>query len=252
MQFITIRFYGELNDFLPQDMRQQPVQHILAGRPAVKDVIESLGVPHPEVDLLLINGCSACFSERLYGGERVAVYPVFKAIDVSAATRVRPDPLAEIRFVLDCHLGKLASYLRMFGFDSLFSNEADDDKLACISADEGRVLLTRDRGLLKRSKVVYGYWVRSLDPAWQLSEVLTRFELYEHARPFERCMRCNEVLAPITKNAVFSRLPEKVREYCHVFHRCPDCGRIYWQGTHYEHMLEFVESILKNSKRTHP
>lgn len=243
MRCITIRFYGELNDFLAPDNCQQPFLHHFDGRPSIKDLIESLGVPHPEVDLILINGESACFSERVSGGEQVSVYPVFKAIDITATTLVRPDPLSEIRFVLDCHLGKLAAYLRMLGFDSVFSNKAADDKLAHISADEHRILLTRDRGLLKRTKVVYGYYVRDLDPALQLTEVLTRFELWGSFRPFERCMRCNEALIPVPKDAVRSYLPEKVREYCHDFRFCPGCERIYWQGTHYEQMQKFIRSI---------
>jgi uncharacterized protein with PIN domain len=248
MNRITIRFFAELNDLLPPAKRQRPFTHFFKGQPAVKDLIESLGVPHTEVDLILVNGESVGFEYCLQGGETVGVYPIFQAIDISALTKVRPEPLSEFRFALDTHLGKLALYLRMVGFDSYYSNAATDDKLAAISAEKKRVLLTRDRGLLKRSKVLYGYWIRSTSPSAQLREVLQRFDLYSLLRPFQRCLRCNEVLQTIAKEEVFSRLPVKVREYCDVFHLCPGCGRLYWNGTHHEHMKEFIRQIQKENQ----
>lgn len=246
MSFLTIRFYGGLNYFLPPKIRQVPFRHVFTGQPTVKELVESLGVPHTEVDLILVDGVSAGFDRQLRDGERVSVYPAFRSFDVSEVTLVRPEPLPEIRFVLDVHLGKLASYLRMAGFDTLYSRSASDCELADCSASERRILLTFDRGLLKRKNVVYGYCVRSREPATQLREVLDRFGLSDRLRPFSRCMSCNGVLERAAKAEVFDRLPEKVREYADEFTVCRSCGRIYWKGSHYEKMKEIIKKAISS------
>ena len=246
MSLLTIRFYGGLNYFLPPQRKQIPFCQPFIGQPTVKELVESIGVPHTEVDLILIDGVSAGFDQQLRGGERISVYPAFRSIDVSAVTRVRPDPLPEIRFVLDVHLGKLASYLRMAGFDTRYSSSAQDSALAECSASERRVLLTFDRGLLKRKNVMYGYCVRSRDPAEQLKEVLDHFGLTERLNPFSRCMICNGVLEHVAKTEVLDSIPEKVREYAEDFTVCRGCGRIYWKGTHYERMKKIIEKAISS------
>ena len=165
------------------------------------------------MDLILINGESAGFSRRVRDGDRVSVYPVFESIDISPVARVRPEPLREVRFVLDTHLGKLATYLRMLGFDALYRNSFSDDALTEVSVKERRILLTRDRGLLKRGRITHGYFVRSTGLRAQLTEVLRRFDLYRLVSPFCRCLRCNRQLEPVPKEEVEERLPPKVREY---------------------------------------
>ena len=247
MNDVTMRFYGELNDFLQPGQKQRAFRHYFYGRPSVKDLIESLGVPHTEVDLLLINGESSSFGQHVQGGEWVTVYPVFKSLDISALSRVRPEPISHFCFILDVHLGQLALYLRMFGFDSLYRNEASDDYLADTSSAEKRILLTFDRGLLKRKKVTYGYCVRSRKPSLQLLEVLQRFDLFERISPFKRCLRCNGVLRPVPKESVLAVLPEKVRHCLHEFQQCPQCGQVYWKGSHYDHMQRFIQKILAKS-----
>lgn len=243
MDCITIRFYAELNDFISIDRRHAAFEHCFNGPASVKDVIESLGVPHTEVDLILINSDSAPFSALLKGGESVTVYPVFKNVPVEAISLVRPEPLSEYRFVLDSHLGKLAAYLRMLGFDTLYRNDYADPELAAIATSELRILLTSDRGLLKRSQIIYGYCIRDQHPGRQLIEVLRRFDLFARVRPFQRCMSCNGVLISVPKEQILSRLPAKVADFCNEFHLCPECGRIYWQGTHYKRMREFISNI---------
>lgn len=248
MNFATIRFYSELNDFLPKEQRQLNFDHYFNGNPTVKELIESLGVPHAEIDLILIDGVSADFTKQLNGGERISVYPAFKSFDISPLTLVAPEPLSEIRFVLDVHLGKLASYLRMAGFDSLYSNSVSDEELADCSASERRILLTFDRELLKRKNVIYGYSVRSRDPKEQLAEVLNHFGLLNSLRPFSRCMMCNGVLEKVPKAEVYPFLPLKVREYPDEFTRCKGCSRIYWKGTHYERMNKFLQQLKEHAK----
>lgn len=243
MKCALVRFYAELNDFLPPERRQVAFRHFFYGQPSVKDIIESLGVPHTEVDLILINGESADFSRRVQDGDRVSVYPVFESIDISPVLKIRPAPLREIRFVLDTHLGKLALYLRMLGFDALYRNDFSDEELASISAREHRILLSRDRGLLKRSEVTRGYCVRANDPFEQLEEVLRRFDLDRKIQPFERCLHCNQLLEPALKEEVEDRLPPGVRELYDEFCLCPGCGRVYWEGTHFKRMEGFVRRI---------
>ena len=181
MNRASFRFYAELYDFLPPGRRHIPFEHAFNGNPAIKDTIESLGVPHTEIDLILVNGESVDFSHPLQAGDRISVYPIFESIDIAPVLRVRPKPLRVPRFVLDTHLGRLAAYLRMLGFDALYRNDFDDDLLAELSRDENRILLTRDRALLKRSMVTHGYWMRETSPRQQLMEVLQRFDF--HAGP---------------------------------------------------------------------
>ena len=240
---ITIRFYAELNDFLPERLRQVAFSHEMPGTGAVKDVIESLGVPHTEVDLILVNGVPVGFSHPVRDGDVVSVYPVFESFDIAGVSKVRPEPLREIRFVADCHLGRLAAYLRMVGFDTLYQNDCPDKTLAEISEREHRILLTRDRGLLKRSMVTHGYYVRSQAPRAQLEEVSARFHLAGKMRPFSRCMACNALLHQATKEEVYERLPERIREEFSEFSACPSCGRVYWRGSHYDRMRRLVQVV---------
>lgn len=240
----TFRFYAELNDFLPPDRRQRPVTYRFTVAPSVKDAIESLGVPHPEVDLILANGQSVDFTYLLKPGDFISVYPVFEAFDIGPLVKVRAEPLREVRFVLDVHLGRLAGYLRMLGFDTLYRNDFDDDELARISSEQHRILLTRDRGLLKRSIVTHGYCLRTTNPRQQLAEVVSRFDLARQAQPFRRCIRCNGLLEPVDKATVAPQLKPDTLAAFDEFHRCRECGQIYWAGSHYERMRQFINATI--------
>ena len=244
MSRASVRFYAELNDFLAPEHRAKTLDYPFAVSPSVKDMIESFGVPHTEVDLVLVNGRSADFAYRLQDGDRVSVYPVFEAIDIGPIVKVRPTPLREPRFVLDTHLGKLASYLRMLGFDALWRNDSDDAELARSSAEEGRILLTCDRGLLKRSRVTHGCYVRETHPRLQLLDLLRRFHLAARVRPFTRCIRCNAELRQAERSAVEDRLPPRVKKLHSHFQECPSCGRVYWPGSHHRRMERFVASVI--------
>jgi uncharacterized protein with PIN domain len=243
----SIRFYAELNDFLPANVRQKPLTYPFELSASVKDVIEALGVPHTEVDLILVNGVSVDFTYLVQNGDAISVYPVFEAIDISPLLRLRPRPLRETRFILDVHLGRLAVYLRMLGFDTLYRNNYADEELAHISSSQGRILLTRDRGLLKRSVVTHGYCIRSTNPQQQLLEVLRRFDLFGSLAPFSRCLHCNGHLQAVNKEAISDRLPPKTKQYYAEFRRCENCDRIYWRGSHYRRMQQFIETVLQQN-----
>jgi uncharacterized protein with PIN domain len=209
-------------------------------------MIESLGVPHTEVELILVNGEPVDFSHIVRDGDQVSVYPMFETFDATPVLRLRPAPLREPRFVLDQHLGKLAAHLRLLGFDTLYRNDYDDATLARVSSTEHRILLTRDRGLLKRSAVTHGYFVRQTDPQQQVVEVLQRFDLRRLIAPFCRCIRCNGLLRATSKEQVATYLPPHTQEYYDEFHICEQCGQVYWKGSHYQHLLGFVASVAQD------
>lgn len=223
------RFYAELNDFLAPARRFRPFPAVFTVPTTVKHWIESFGVPHTEVELILVDGESVGFDRRVEDGARVSVYPMFEALDVSALLRVRPAPLREIRFVLDTHLGKLARYLRMAGFDCVYGRDWGDALLAGVSRRDSRVLLTRDLGLLKRNEVTRGYAVRETQPGRQAREVLRRFDLFDAMRPLTRCLMCNDPLTAAGPG----------------LWRCPSCERLYWKGSHYRRMLQFLEELRR-------
>jgi uncharacterized protein with PIN domain len=243
-QQAEFRFYEELNDFLPPARRKRAFAYTFRGHPAIKDAIEALGVPHTEVDLVLVNGESVDFSRALQPGDRVAVYPVFEAFDIGTLTRLRPRPLRRTRFVLDVHLGKLARLLRLLGFDARYRRDWCDREIIRYARDAGAAILTRDRGILKVRTVTHGYCIRSDDPWRQLDEVLARFDLRAACRPFTRCTACNGEVAPVAKGEIEEQLPPRVRRRHDEFHRCGDCGRIYWRGTHYEALHRRIAQIL--------
>lgn len=247
MKQASFRFYAELNDFLPHALQHGRFRHSFSGQPGIKDVIEALGPPHTEVNLILVNGAAVGFEHPLQDGDRVSVYPLFRKLDISSLHNVCPPTLDRIRFVLDMHLGRLAAYLRMLGFDCLYWTETTDEHLARVSHEQRRVLLTRDRGLLKRNTVTYGYCVRQIQPRAQLREVVDRYQLRDSVQPFRRCMRCNGLLASVEKSAVSASLPVGVRKNFDQFRRCAECGRIYWRGSHSERMQGLIEEVLDQS-----
>ena len=239
------RFYEELNDFLLPERRQRSFAYSVAGTRSVKDAIEAIGVPHTEVDLILVDGNSVGFDRVLRGGERVAVYPVFERLDIAPLQRLRPRPLREPRFVLDVHLGKLARHLRLAGFDCLYRNDYRDSELVTVALSDQRIILTRDKGLLKQRLVTHGYFVRATEPDDQLREVVRAFQLETNLKPFTRCRECNAELHEVPKATVMERLPEKARAAYERFQLCPGCDRIYWAGTHYARLRRLLEQAAQ-------
>lgn len=246
MPEVNFYFYAELNDFLPRKHWQVRFTHSFKERPSIKDTIEALGVPHPEVEAIAVNGKWVDFSYIIQDKDQISVYPVSQVANIQNTVSLRL-PLPPIkRFVLDIHLGKLATSLRMLGFDTLYRNDYQDKLLADISSREGRILLTRDRGLLMRSIVTYGYYVRQTNPQKQLIEVFKRFALKEGVLPLQRCLRCNSLLVPVAKESIIDQLPQQVREQVDKFHHCQQCDRVYWQGTHYDRMQQFIKAVMSN------
>lgn len=242
----SFHFHDELSDFLPRDRRQREFTCRYARAATTKHMIEALGVPHTEVELILVNGESTGFDRLLKEGDRVAVYPRFKASGASHPVRVR-EPLQEPRFVADAHLGGLAHMLRMMGFDTLYDNNFHDDDIVAITERDGRMVLSRDRELLKRRTVIYGCYPHAQKPAQQLREIVERLDLARSAKPFTLCLHCNAPLRPVDKASVLDRLPPRVRENYERFSTCDNCGRVYWEGSHWRNMNRLLDGVLPDT-----
>jgi len=248
MYAVTIRFYEELNFFLTRDKRKTDLKSNFTGRRSVKDFIESFGVPHVEVDLILVNSEPVDFSYIVKDRDRISVYPVFERLDITGVSGLRPKPLRRPRFVLDVHLRKLAKRLRLLGFDVDYSKDRDDAELASVSQNESRILLTRDRQLLMHRIVDRGLYVRNTDPEKQINEILDRLDLRKSCTPFSRCIECNGEIYKLDienlKPEIILSIPKGVLECCNEFFACSLCKRIYWKGSHYDRLVEIINKIL--------
>jgi hypothetical protein len=237
---VAVRFYAELCELLPHRHRDGRISHRLIVTQTVKDLVESYGVPHTEVEVILVDGRSVGWDHRAAEGERISVYPVFEAFDVRPLVRLRPEPLRETRFVLDGHLGTLSRRLRLLGFDCAYQRDAADDDLVELSLRERRILLTRDRFLLRRKVITHGYLLRSDRPSEQSLEVIRRFQLGRSIEPFSRCPVCNTCLVEVAKADIEHRLPAGTRRTYDDFRTCPGCGRDYWRGAHHVRLEQLV------------
>jgi uncharacterized protein len=241
MKSAFFRFYAELNDFLPKRKRVREFSYDFDGRPTVKHVIESIGVPHTEIDLILVNGISVDFGHYLNDRDRVSVYPVFERFDIFPMVRLRPEPLRKTAFILDVHLGKLARMLRLIGFDTLYRNDYEDAEIVHIGAGDRRIVLTRDRQLLKAKAVTHGYWIRSMVPEEQLEEVLHEFDLFSQIQAFQRCVCCNGRIHKTSKDLVMHLLEPKTKQYYEEFFQCGNCGRVFWKGSHFPELKTKID-----------
>lgn len=238
------RFYAELNYFLPKNQRYVLFPLTFKNRQTTKHLIESIGVPHPEVDLILVNNEPKDFSYIVQDKDVISVYPVFESFDISEENKLRAEPLREPKFVLDGHLGRLSAYLRLLGFDALYRNDYGDEEIAQIAYQQNRICLTRDRGLLKRNMVKRGYCLRSLDSRQQVKEVLQRFDLLSRVKPFLCCAHCNGLLEDVDKSEIIDQLLPKTKRYYNEFKRCSECGQVYWKGSHYERIIKIMDDLL--------
>jgi uncharacterized protein with PIN domain len=236
----VFRFYEELNDFLPRERRKTAFSCDCARHATVKNAIESLGVPHTEVEMILVNGESVGFSHPVLDGDRISVYPKFEALDVTPLLRIRERPLREIRFVADAHLGALAKYLRLLGFDTLYRNDFRDQEMARLSAEERRIVLTRDRDLLMHRIITHGCYVRAERPLEQLRELIERLDLSRAIQPFSRCLRCNGPIEHIDKSCISGRLAPDTLRYYDEFWTCRACDRVYWAGSHFRRLEKII------------
>jgi uncharacterized protein len=241
---IPFYFYGNLCDFLPKRI-QMPYYYPLLTLTTVKDAIEAIGVPHVEVGSIKTQNQEISFSYLLQSLDAVEVFPFQSSMKQN--NLLRPALNEPFRFILDVHLGSLARLLRLSGFDTHYETEADDADIAKIAAKENRIVLTRDIGLLKHKIIDWGYWIRSQHKEEQFREVACRFNLWSLFSPFTYCLACNGKIAPVSKESVLDRLPSNAALYFQSFYQCQNCKKIYWKGSHYDHMLQTLERLHTQS-----
>lgn len=232
MKVARFDFDPNLQPLLKRDLRGRPVEMKFKGPQSVKHLIESLSIPHTEIGPVNANGRVIGLSYIVHDGDRIEV------------REVAPEELDdEPRFVLDGHLGRLASHLRMLGLDCLYHNGYEDKELVRISVKDERILLTRDRLLLMHKIITRGFLLRSLNSNEQLTEVVKRYSLRKWIKPFQRCMRCNYPLESVDKETVLEKLEPLTKKYYHEFKLCSACDQVYWKGSHYERMLQLIENV---------
>ncbi len=243
--YIFIRCYAELNDFLPPEQQFKTFALPLVYH-TIQEVIEYLHIPPSAVDLVLINGEAASFDSYIEPENRIALYPVFEAFDISSIQKLREHPLRKVRFVADVHLGKLAKHLRLFGFDTVYSNTLTLNDILTIASTEQRIILSMNSKFHTISSVTHFYHIRTYNPFEQLINVLTRFDLWNLRLPFTRCLNCNTLFCICDRSDVAEHfIPLRVREWCSTFYYCSHCNKYYWKGSHYTRLVSFVERVLQ-------
>jgi len=241
---VCFRFYEELNDYLPEELRKVWFECRFENETSVGEKIQSLGIPLDEIDLILVNQQSKGFDYLLQDGDRISVYPVFERFDVSEISQLREKPLRNPKFICDVHLGRLCKYLRMLGWDTLYSNRYTPEEMITISRQEKRIILSRNYKLIRDREVTHSYWIRSANPLEQAKDLIGKLDLVRLADPLTRCLNCNDKLVTVEKQDILDRLQALTKKYYTEFFRCPACDQIYWKGSHFENMLKFVQQRL--------
>lgn len=247
---LLLTFHGDTVDLLrktPDDA--QTIIYSLSRRASIKDILEGLGVPHTEIGRIVLADRDQTFEKIAEVGEHFHIHPLSPAMPPTVATVLRPDPLRDCIFLVDINVARLAGLLRMVGFDAEavgreMSNSATLDR----AIDEKRILLTRNRDLLKQRRLVFGHLVRSQDPEEQLKEIINLYSLQEWIRPFSRCIACNGPLAGVDKKTIIDRLLPLTKKYFNRFRQCTCCGKIYWQGSHHHKMTAHLDRILDKTR----
>lgn len=242
-----IRFYAELNDFLKPVNRHVAFKLAFKGPMTIQEAIESSGVPHKAVDMVLVNSELGSFIQKINNGDYISVYPTFELLDISQLSGRKNTPLRQSRFILDAHLGKLAKLMRLLGFDVTYYNNIADNDLILLGNCERRIVLTRDRGVLKSRLLTHGYYVRSIYPKNQLKEIVEKFDLYSQFVPFSRCLICNNKLENISVSEVKNLVKPELLNIYKKFYHCSSCNRIYWEGSHYLRMKQFIEELTHSN-----
>lgn len=244
MKQAFFRIYEELNNYLPAEQQKVWFQVSFAEGATIKDLMQMLGIPAEEIDLVLVDQQSCPLGYLLKGNERISVFPIFERLNIAPVGQLHSKPLRNPRFCCDVHLGKLAKYLRMLGFDTVYTPFSTAEDLQAQSIREKRILLSRSLRLIHHPAITHAYWVRSSDPDEQIKDLLKKLDLYETASPLTRCLRCNQPLETIEKKDISHQLEPNTKRFYQTFFICPHCTQLYWQGSHFEHMMAFVKQLI--------
>ena len=253
MTTVTFIFHDYLLQLLKKELRAaSSFLHHFDRRTSIKDVIESLGIPHPVIGILTVNGQEVGFDYILLDNDVVEASPLTPPVNPFIPTILRPDPIEKIAFAVDVNAGRLALFLRMLGFDTVYGNDIRKERLVEIAQSENRILLTRDTTLLKRKIIMHGYLLREQNPTRQLVEVVRLYDLSSRIKPLSRCIPCNGLLVPTSKEVITERLEPLTRKYYYSFHICKECRKIYWAGSHQEKINAFIDNILESVRQNYP
>ncbi|MCD4779938.1 MAG: Mut7-C ubiquitin/RNAse domain-containing protein [Candidatus Omnitrophica bacterium] len=244
---IKLRVYGALNCFITPKKRYRPFCYYGKGHPSIKDTLEAVGIPHPEINVILADGRSIDFSSPTVDRTFIEVFPAHARVTTCRVHLLQPKILKFPRFICDVHLGKLSRHLRLFGFDTLYENCLSDHQIVKQADEEGRIVLSRDIGLLKHKKIESGYFIRHIYAEKQFREVVRRYELMNRFQPFGRCLDCNDKIVRIAKAKVFHQLPDIVKRVHKHFFQCQGCHHVYWRGTHFDRLNRLVAQYAKNT-----
>ena len=241
----VLRFYSELNDLLPEHRRSTEFEAGFKDKRSIKDMIESLGVPHTEIDIIIANEDSVDFNYILREGDRIRVYPAFAEPD-KKTVHLRPSPFYNTRFIADTNLGNIARYMRVLGFDTCFDPSLSTRAIIELSLKEDRIIITKSRRLLKFRDVTYGILLRPGTSEAQIKNILFRLGIKDRVKPFSRCLRCNSILIRVEKKKIIDRIPLKTRSFCNEYSHCESCDKIYWEGTHVFEMKKVINRLLED------
>lgn len=245
---ICFRFYEELNDYLPKELRKVWFEYSFPDGSNLKNAILSMGVPPEKIDLILVNQQSKGFDYLLHDGDQISVFPTFELFNISGISQIREKPLQNPKFICDVHLGRLCKYLRMLGWDTLYSNQYTPEEMVAISRQENRIILSRNYKLTRDREVTHSYWIRSANPLEQISDLTDKLDLTTGADQLTRCLNCNDKLLAIEKQEILERLQPLTMKYHTEFLWCATCNQIYWKGTHFENMLKFIHQLRQNNR----
>ncbi|SPD74953.1 conserved hypothetical protein [uncultured Desulfobacterium sp.] len=245
MVSVTLSFFNELKDLITARRRNSRIELRFNDKRSVKDLIESVGVPHTEVDIILVNGKSVDFRYSIHDGDSICVYPVCETEEPSGAIHLAPISRLRGRFIADTNIHDIVRYMRALGLDVYFNPSLSPRGIIDISRQEDRIILTRSKSLLKHNDAVIGFLLRRGQVEAQIRDIINRFAIRKEIKPFSRCLNCNTLLAPVDKNVIEERIPNKTRAYCDKYAICPSCDKIYWEGSHVMEMKKVIEEILK-------
>lgn len=242
---VNIIVYDELNDFLSRIPTKKSSWIRDCVRRSVKDLIESLEIPHTEIGRITVNGLLVNLSFVIEDESQIQVFP-HRISDFRKSGFVDRE---KIRFLCDVHLGTMARNLRLLGFDVAYNQEWTDGEMAVKSIAEDRFILTRDRHLLMRKIVERGIYIRNHQPDKQTIELINRLDLKNHCRPFTRCLTCNGILYPAgpgdgLRDSEKIKIPETIRQWCREYTVCDSCHKVYWKGSHYEKLKKKLARLL--------
>ncbi len=244
MQKAIFRFYKELNEFLPKHRRKTEFEAEFKYKRSIKDMIEALGVPHTEVDVIIANGKSVDFKYILQDGARISVYPALGYLHMENITHLRKTPLCKTKFIADINLGDIVRYMRALGFDVYYDPSLSPSEIIEISKKENRIILTKSRKLLKFKEIAYGLFLRPGTTETQIKNIIDHLDIKDNIKPFSRCLRCNNMLKKVSKEKIADRIPPKTKAFCDEYSYCKSCDKIYWEGTHIIKMKDVIDEIL--------